>query len=67
MILFTDQYFKLAQIELGIRYDPQAAYSDGAGCLDMAVSIKSFVAEFGDAYEADPEQTSLFILNVFDL
>jgi hypothetical protein len=67
VMLFTDRYFKLAQIELGIERDPRAAPGDAAGCKELAGSIRNFMAEVGDAYEADPEQMSLFILNVFDL
>ena len=69
--LFTDRYFKLAGIESDIVQNPKPAPSSTidckAHCLELSRYIGDLFTGVGDTYKSNPEEMSLFILNVFDL
>ena len=69
--LFTDRYFKLARIESDIVQNPKPAPGSAidceAHCLELSRCIGDLFTRVGDAYKSNPEEMSLFILNVFDL
>ena len=68
---FTDRYFSLARLERGIEVErtsaPEPVSDCQARCLELAESIIDMFATVADAYDSNPEQMSIFILNLFDL
>jgi hypothetical protein len=68
---FTDRYFNLARLERGIEMERELAPGPVADCqarcLELANSIFDLFTVVGDAYDSNPEQMSIFILNLFDL
>ena len=68
---FADRYFKLTKLETVIETQKTLAPSAGldfqARCLELAQLIFDLFAAVGDAYDSNPEQMNIFILNVFDL
>jgi Protein of unknown function (DUF3638) len=68
---FADQYFSLARLERGIEEDwtlsPKPVGNCQARCVQLAESIVDVFTEVGDAYNSNPEQMCIFILNLFDL
>ncbi|KAF4631564.1 hypothetical protein G7Y89_g6567 [Cudoniella acicularis] len=68
---FTDRYFSLARLERGIEKEralsPEPVVDCQARCVQLAKSIAGVFTAVGDAYDSNPEQMSIFILNLFDL
>ncbi|KAH8656605.1 hypothetical protein BGZ60DRAFT_384977 [Tricladium varicosporioides] len=68
---FTDCYFSLAKLEKGIEQEraisSESVQDYKASCVQLAKSIVNLFAVVGDAYVSNPEQMSIFILNLFDL
>ena len=68
---FADRYFRLTQLEREIELDeslvPQSEADCEARCRELAKSITGLFAAVGSAYDANPEQMSIFILSLFDL
>ncbi|RYP37538.1 hypothetical protein DL767_002846 [Monosporascus sp. MG133] len=68
---FTDRYFKLARMESTIKEGRQSApdrvEACQARCLKLANSITDLFTAVGTAYDSNPEQMSIFILNLFEL
>ncbi|RYP66813.1 hypothetical protein DL771_007611 [Monosporascus sp. 5C6A] len=68
---FTDRYFKLARMETTIKKSRQSAPNTvkdcQARCLELANSITDLFTVVGSAYDSNPEQMSIFILNLFEL
>ena len=65
---FTDRYFSLARLETGIEESsPEPVVDYQARCVQLAKSIVDVFTAVGDAYDSNPEQMSIFILNLFDL
>jgi Protein of unknown function (DUF3638) len=68
---FTDRYFNLARLECNIETEralaPKLVVDSKNRCLQLAKSIIGLFTSVGDAYDLDPEQISIFILNLFDL
>ncbi len=68
---FTDRYFKLARLEGSIEKDrrlpPEPVADCQARCLELANLIIDLFTAVGDAYDSNPEQMSIFVLNLFDL
>ncbi|KAL2868108.1 uncharacterized protein BJX67DRAFT_387489 [Aspergillus lucknowensis] len=56
-----------AAIESNPAEVPRAQEEIESNCIDLASSITNYMSAVGDAYDNDPEQMSLFILNIFDL
>jgi hypothetical protein len=68
---FTDRYFSLAGLEKGIEKEraltPEPVADCEARCVQLAKLIVDVFTRVGDAYDSNPEQMSIFILNLFDL
>ncbi|KAL5325012.1 hypothetical protein ACEPPN_006134 [Leptodophora sp. 'Broadleaf-Isolate-01'] len=68
---FTDRYFSLARLERGIEKEralsPELVADCAVLCEQLAKSIVNMFTVVGDAYDSNPEQMSIFILNLFDL
>ncbi|RYP56983.1 hypothetical protein DL769_009768 [Monosporascus sp. CRB-8-3] len=68
---FTDRYFKLARMESTIKEGRQSApdmlEDCQTRCLELANSITDLFTAVGSAYDFNPEQMSIFILNLFEL
>ncbi|KAE8377081.1 hypothetical protein BDV26DRAFT_293508 [Aspergillus bertholletiae] len=68
---FTTRYTSLADMELAIesiaRYTPNEKVKCEALCMGLACQVENYMSAVGNAYEDNPEQMSLFILNVFEL
>lgn len=68
---FADRYFKLTKLETRIKTKqtlaPEAGLDFQTRCLELAQLIFDLFAAVGDAYDSNPEQMSIFILNLFDL
>ncbi|KAF8867182.1 hypothetical protein BDZ45DRAFT_609382 [Acephala macrosclerotiorum] len=68
---FTNRYFGLtgleSSIEIGRTLAPERVADCQARCLELAKSIVDLFTAVGDAYDSNPEQMSIFILNLFDL
>ena len=68
---FTDRYFFLARLEKGIEKkrasSPEPVADCESCCVQLAKSIVDVFTVVGDAYDSNPEQMSIFILNLFDL
>jgi Protein of unknown function (DUF3638) len=68
---FTNRYVDLARVEQCIETAPELTFKSMADsevrCLELAKSIFELFTSVGDAYELDPEQMGIFILNLFDL
>ena len=68
---FTDRYFFLARLEKGIEKkrasSPEPVADCESSCVQLAKSIVDVFTVIGDAYDSNPEQMSIFILNLFDL
>ena len=68
---FTDHYFNLARLESGIEKGrtlaPNTVAECQARCLKLAKSIADVFTAVGNSYTSNPEQMSIFILNLFDL
>ncbi|KAG4430699.1 hypothetical protein IFR05_013818 [Cadophora sp. M221] len=68
---FTDRYFSLARLEKGIEKEralsPEPVADCEARCVQLAKLIVDVFTVVGDAYDSNPEQMSIFILNLFDL
>ena len=68
---FADRYFSLARLEKGIEKEqpspPEAVADCEDRCIQLAKSIVDVFTMVGDAYDSNPEQMSIFILNLFDL
>ena len=68
---FTDRYVSLARTEWNIEIEPaltsEPVADSEARCLQLAKSIADLFTAVGDAYDLNPEQMSIFILNLFDL
>ena len=69
--VFTDRYFNLAKSESKIKAErqpaPQSVANCEARCVELAKSVADLFTEVGSAYDSNPEQMSIFILNLFDL
>jgi hypothetical protein len=67
---FTDRYVNLARTEWNIEMEPASTSGTIAGaetrCLQLAKSIIDLFNSVGDGYDLNPEQMSIFILNLFD-
>ena len=68
---FADRYFGIAELEQKITLESRrqsgiVGYHED-GCIQMADSIQNLFAVVDNAYEANPEQTSFFILTLFEL
>lgn len=68
---FADRYFNLARMERKIELErpsaPPSVADCQARCRELAKSIADFFTAVGSAYDANPEQMSIFILGLFDL
>jgi len=68
---FTDRYFDLIRFESKIEAErkssPERVAACQAACLELAESITHLFTLVGSAYDSNPEQMSIFILNLFDL
>ncbi|KAF2123668.1 hypothetical protein P153DRAFT_435751 [Dothidotthia symphoricarpi CBS 119687] len=68
---FTDMYFKLTKLEKDIETHqiPQFTTSSTlpSRCLKLAETISDLMGTVGTAYESNPEQHSILILNLFTL
>ncbi|KAM3084368.1 hypothetical protein ACMFMG_001526 [Clarireedia jacksonii] len=68
---FADLYMKLARLETEIEAEhnlaPMLVEDCQARCIGLAGSIINLFTETGDAYNSNPEQMSIFILDIFDL
>ena len=68
---FTDMYFKLARLEDEIKTHqaPRFATNSTARsrCIKLAEAISELFTTVGVAYDSNPEQTSTFILTLFEL
>lgn len=68
---FTSKYFTLARWERSIETErkplPESVIDCQARCAHLAKSIVDAFTVVGNAYDANPEQMSIFILNLFDL
>jgi hypothetical protein len=68
---FTDFYFNLTKLENKIEAQQppptQSAAKYQALCSEQAKTISHFFTAVGGAYDSDPEQRSIFILNLFVL
>ncbi|KAH8589073.1 hypothetical protein B0O99DRAFT_523793 [Bisporella sp. PMI_857] len=68
---FTDRYSSLARLEKGIEKEralsPEPVVDFEARCVQLAKSIVDVFTVVGDAYDSNPEQMSILILNLFDL
>jgi hypothetical protein len=68
---FTDRYFNLARLESSIKMgrtlatEPVTDYP--TRCCKLAELIVELFSAVGDAYDSNPAQMSIFILNLFDL
>ncbi|KAJ2891475.1 uncharacterized protein MKZ38_000327 [Zalerion maritima] len=67
----TQRYFDLSELESRIEQGRQSVPDSGGSCeyrcRELANSIANLFTEVGTAYDSNPEQMSLFILNVFDM
>ncbi|TVY43757.1 hypothetical protein LSUB1_G001260 [Lachnellula subtilissima] len=66
---FTDRYFSLAKLEKDIEKERALSPEPDceARCVQLAKLIVDMFTMVGDAYDSNPEQMSIFILNLFDL
>ncbi|KAH8590942.1 hypothetical protein B0O99DRAFT_690999 [Bisporella sp. PMI_857] len=68
---FADRYFSLTKLEKGIEKESKLSSETVADsktrCIEVAQSIVNMFTFVGDAYNSNPEQMSIFILNLFDL
>jgi hypothetical protein len=68
---FTDMYFKLAKMESKIETHqlPQLSTTSTlqSRCTKLAEAISDLFKTVGAAYDSNPEQMSIFILNLFTL
>ena len=69
--MFTDRYFNLARLEGKIEAKkesaPGAVVDYETQCSELAQSIAELFNAVGNNYDSNPEQMSIFILNLFDL
>ncbi|KAL4873947.1 hypothetical protein BDV12DRAFT_191814 [Aspergillus spectabilis] len=56
-----------AEIELNPFATPLTKRELEKECITLASSIMDYIKTVGNAYDGDPEQTSLFILSIFDM
>lgn len=68
---FTNGYFNLAGLERKIELEQKLVPELPADCeartVELARSIDTLFTAVGSAYDANPEQMSIFILSLFDL
>ena len=68
---FADRYFSLARLEERIeserKLSPEPVADFETRCVQLAKSIFDVFTVVGDAYDSNPEQMSIFILNLFGL
>lgn len=68
---FADCYYNLARLEGKIEVErpltPKSVADCQSHCLKLAESITELFTAVGSAYDSNPEQVSIFILNLFDL
>ncbi|TGO44474.1 hypothetical protein BCON_0512g00030 [Botryotinia convoluta] len=67
---FTDRYFSLIRLEKNTEQE-RISINDSGGdlelrCMQSANLICEMLTKLGDAYDSDPEQMSIFILNLFE-
>ncbi|KAH0566486.1 hypothetical protein GP486_000104 [Trichoglossum hirsutum] len=69
--VFTDRYFNLAKLESATQTErnptPQSVARCETRCIELAGSVEDLFTTVGSAYESNPEQMSIFILNLFEL
>lgn len=67
---FTDRYFSLVQLEKNTEQEKISLYDSGgdfeARCIQSGNLICEMLIKVGDTYDSDPEQMSIFILNLFE-
>ncbi|TGO40912.1 hypothetical protein BHYA_0029g00210 [Botrytis hyacinthi] len=67
---FTDRYFSLVRLEKNTEQEKTSLYDPGGDfknrCIQSANLICEMLIKVGDAYDSDPEQMSIFILNLFE-
>ncbi|TGO18614.1 hypothetical protein BPAE_0372g00020 [Botrytis paeoniae] len=67
---FTDRYFSLVRLEKNTEQERISSYDYGGDsetrCIQSANLICEMLIKVGDAYDSDPEQMSIFILNLFE-
>ena len=71
-IAFSKPYFRLAELQLELpshlKSEYEAlGYSDREMCINIAKKIHAYLDAVGDAYTANPEESSKEILTVMDL
>jgi hypothetical protein len=68
---FADRCFNLAELEARIEKECSLPPGSVTGChdrcIDLAKSIDNLFTTTGNVYDAIPEQTSILILNLFEL
>ncbi|KAF1847270.1 uncharacterized protein K460DRAFT_332087 [Cucurbitaria berberidis CBS 394.84] len=68
---FTDMYFQLAELENKIEAKEQPKFTTTSPlesrCIKLAEAIFDLFEAVGMAYDCDPRQTSIFILNLFTI
>ncbi|PQE19818.1 p-loop containing nucleoside triphosphate hydrolase protein [Rutstroemia sp. NJR-2017a WRK4] len=68
---FANRCFNQAELEARIEEDPSLTPKSATDCqnrcIDLAKSIDNLFNTTGNFYDAIPEQTSIFILNLFEL
>ncbi|KAI1930837.1 hypothetical protein LOZ65_001413 [Ophidiomyces ophidiicola] len=68
---FLNIYFSLADTELSIELQdrdvPTSRNACDHLCMNLANQSKTYSKAVGNAYDENPEQLSVFILNIFDL
>lgn len=71
VVHFNEVCFQLSRLEIAAeavkRNVPVSNAECEAHCIELARLITNLLAAVGDTYESNPEQMSIFILNVFDL
>ena len=69
--LFTDRYFSLAKLEDELKTERMstttAVVDFQTRCFKLAQSVVDLFTSVGHNYDSNPEQMSIFILNLFDL
>ncbi|KAK6605240.1 hypothetical protein H4I95_05046 [Botrytis cinerea] len=67
---FTDRYFSLIQLEKNTEQERMSLYDSGgdfeARCIQSGNLICEMLIKVGDTHDSDPEQMSIFILNIFE-
>ncbi|KAB8287403.1 hypothetical protein EYC80_010107 [Monilinia laxa] len=67
---FTDRYFSLIGLEKNTEQEGVSSYDlrrdFETRCIQSGNLVCEMLTKFGDAYDSDPEQMSIFILNLFE-